>query len=72
MPQVTKPKTPARKPPVTSGYEHGWDLKEVDSTYLVAELIRRGECPPLQPGNRQTGKPHTGKPVKVQKPSLFS
>lgn len=65
MPQVTKPKTPARKPPVTSGYGHGWDLKEVDSTYLVVELIRRGECPPLQSGK-------SSKPVKAQKPSLFS
>lgn len=40
-------KLPDRRPqrdalPVTPRCEPGWDLREVDDAYLVAELIRRG------------------------------
>jgi hypothetical protein len=51
----TKPtvKTPPPKPPrqetVQGGFELGWDLTGVDSSYLVAELIRRGHYPVKPP-----------------------
>ena len=64
MPKVAKPETkiPPKRQAVFAGYDGGWDLREVDSTFLVAELCRRGECPKLQPA----------KPVKpAKKPSLF-
>ena len=64
MPQVAKAevKKPPKRQAVFAGYDGGWDLREVDSSFLVAELVRRGECPTLQPA----------KPVKpTKKPSLF-
>lgn len=72
MPKVTKTeiKVPPKLKPVTAGYDGGWDLREVDSSFLVAELVRRGECPTLQPAGRSNVVP--AKPVKPsKKPSLF-
>ena len=59
MPKVTKTvpvekKVPPKRPPVTAGYDVGWDLREVASTFLVAELVRRGECPTLQPAKKSS------------------
>jgi len=48
--QVPIPKVPPSRPAVGHGLEPVWDLREVPSDYLVAELVRRGECPKLQPG----------------------
>lgn len=45
--QVSKQQAAHRQPkrepiPVTPGREPEWDLAEVDTNYLVAELCRRG------------------------------
>lgn len=37
--------TPNRRLSVTAGYDSGWDLREIPSSFLVAELVRRGEVP---------------------------
>lgn len=38
-------KKPPLMPPMKSGWDAGHDLSEVDSNFLIAELIRRGEWP---------------------------
>lgn len=42
-PVVVEPAAPPRRNPVTAGRESGWDLRGVDTDFLIAELIRRGE-----------------------------
>ena len=46
-PKKAKPSgiIPLRQQPAGQGLDLGWDLREVDDSYLVAELIRRGRYP---------------------------
>ena len=40
---AVKPRQPSHRPVITSSCEPGWDLHDVATDYLIAELIRRGE-----------------------------
>lgn len=39
---VKTPKPIKRLPAITAGYPEGYDLNEVPTDYLLAELVRRG------------------------------